>query len=959
MRARVLALVAAVCLWSGTASGDAGMVGFDGGVTPDGFGLVVEPTYLYLGTTSPGLPLQDTFTVTNTESLQSITINSLYRPSAQCAAFTLTPLVPRTMAPLQADTWTVTFTASTPGYYSCHVEFNDTDSNEDFIDLYAEVTAPMMSVSPTSLMFGTVPTGDTEYRAFYITNNGSSDLTITSLVASGSTEFEVMDPGTPFTVSAHGGIATIYVTYAPIDAGLDTGMVVVNGDDPNNPSDTVTWSGTGDDSGTGNYLDVTPDPLDFLDVDVGSSGDQDVTLSARNTGTITVTNLAITGPAASTFTIEAHGCTGTQSCDVSLSVGPVIADPVGTTIRCTPTSPYTKVATLTVTSDAANSPTSSTLTCNGVGPDIRVSPTSLAFGTVRLGQDATLPVRVENAGNATLTYSLMVSGVTEYAAMPACGTGCLLGPGEYQDHAIVFSPTAIGPRNASLIVMSDDPMEMVSSVSLTGSGGGGVLTLVQPAGGTLAFGTIPVDTTSATRSIQVRNDGNMNLKISSIEVSSTTAFDVAGVTPPPDLILAPTQSHTLTASCTPPAVADYTSTVTIGSDAPINPQRQVMMSCAGIDSDLVAMPAPIGFDPTRVGDTDTVGVTITNSSGSTVSLQSLTASPGVFTILNAPSLPLSLAAGADTSLDVRFTPTADGDLPGTLTIGQSSGDPLVVNLLGPGRVASFAVSPDSHDFGMVCAGSSVVKRFSVTSTGSADFQIEQPGLVDPDVVFELAMINPSEGDYPWTVTPSGTVTVDVTASPTTASADGTLELRTDVDDGDVDVALAIIGISDGVGIGPATVDFGPVAVDGVSTPEEVGLANCDAEPLLVTALSLTGADAAAFAIGGTLPPPDLTVPVAGTQRWTVVFRPTRAGAHSANLLITHAQGTGTIPLFGMGDVGDPDAGPGGSVDAGTDPGFDTTSYYACWCRAGGGARPEAAAPIVLAFVLVLRRRRRR
>jgi uncharacterized protein (TIGR03382 family) len=92
----------------------------------------------------------------------------------------------------------------------------------------------------------------------------------------------------------------------------------------------------------------------------------------------------------------------------------------------------------------------------------------------------------------------------------------------------------------------------------------------------------------------------------------------------------------------------------------------------------------------------------------------------------------------------------------------------------------------------------------------------------------------------------------------------------------------------------------------------------------------------------------------GTVRWTVVFRPTRAGANQANLEITHAGGTTVVPLDGFGGVDPPDAGPGG-VDGGN--GFETSSYYACKCN-GGGAGPGGAAPLLLAFAMVLRRRRR-
>jgi MYXO-CTERM domain-containing protein len=97
------------------------------------------------------------------------------------------------------------------------------------------------------------------------------------------------------------------------------------------------------------------------------------------------------------------------------------------------------------------------------------------------------------------------------------------------------------------------------------------------------------------------------------------------------------------------------------------------------------------------------------------------------------------------------------------------------------------------------------------------------------------------------------------------------------------------------------------------------------------------------------------VPIASAIRWTVVFSPTRTGAHSATLVIAHDGGMLTVPLAGMGATDAPDAGPGGpSGDGG--PELDGTSYYACSCRAP--ASPGGAAVIALAILLAVRRRRR-
>ena len=82
---------------------------------------------------------------------------------------------------------------------------------------------------------------------------------------------------------------------------------------------------------------------------------------------------------------------GAQASQFSLVAPPSTPFPVapagsqGIAVRCTPTSLGPKSATLTVGSDADGGTNSVSLQCNGVAPDIDVSPTLLAFGAQRVG----------------------------------------------------------------------------------------------------------------------------------------------------------------------------------------------------------------------------------------------------------------------------------------------------------------------------------------------------------------------------------------------------------------------------------------------------------------------------------------------------------------------------------------------------------------------------------------------
>jgi MYXO-CTERM domain-containing protein len=388
----------------------------------------------------------------------------------------------------------------------------------------------------------------------------------------------------------------------------------------------------------------------------------------------------------------------------------------------------------------------------------------------------------------------------------------------------------------------------------------------------------------------------------------------------------------------------------------VMPSRTVTFTCRGITADLAATPAPVLFDPTRVGASTVERVTIRNTGNVSTTISSLGASPGSFSLEQGPSLPLTLAARATFSVDVRFTPTDDGDVEGMLVVTPQSGDPLSVALRGPGRVASFTLEPPQGDLGTVCIGQSMVQRFTLTSTGSADIEVSRPEIRGGGEIFELTTIEPAASAYPATLAPTATATIDVTATPTAPTSTATLRIATDVTpDGTVEVPLTVAAIADGVGVAPGMVDFGALPVEQTSEPIAVSLSNCGDAPLPILDLDITGDDAAAFDVGGTIPPPAISVPIASSMRWTVVFTPTRPGAHSAQLVIGHDGGMLTVPLTGMGATDAPDAGPGGPTgDGGAE--LDGTSYYACSCRAP--ASPGAAAVIALAILLAVRRRRR-
>jgi hypothetical protein len=921
-----------------------------------GNGLLVDPTVLALGETGPGVELTGEVAITNTEAATVLNVTGVNQPdTAGCASFRLEPpaALPIAMQPAERDRWSVSFTGTVLGDHECTIDILDDDGNADFVTLSATVVAPVMTVQPPVVGFGEIAVGSEASQTVSISNDGTAPLIIGAVDVAGSAELTVAAPDLPLTIAAR-TTEILTVTYRPGAAGTDMATLTIRGDDPAHPSADVALSGTGVAVTTAPHLVLSPNPVELGSAAVGSNAD--ATLTIRNDGdqAAAVSRLEITGPNAAELTVEALGCSGTQRCDTSESIAP--DGQLAVRLRCTPGYAGAKAGTVVITSTASNTPTSAALRCTGTAPDIEVTPTSLGFGTTRVGAPKALTVTVRNTGNARLEYTIarIGTGGADYTLSPPCSGSCALAAGASTAHTVTFVPSAIGDRNASLTITSNDPLEPTRAVTLTGVGGGGVLTQVSPVGGTLPFGDIPVGIDSSPQPLILRNDGNLNLRLTGISLQSAAGFSLTGTRPPPDVVLAPGRSHRVDVVCSPTAAASLTGSVRVTSDAVMARDRMIALTCRGVMADLAATPAPIAFEPTRVGASVVAQVTVRNTGNTAATIAQLAAAPAAFSLENGPVLPTELAPRASFTVDVRFTPVADGDVEGALTVTPQAGDPLAVALRGPARVASFTVEPATGDLGTVCQGQSIVQRFALTSTGSADIEVATPTLAG-DSAFRLGLLAPAAGDYPALLAPSAAVTVDVTATPGPTPATGILRFATDVaTEGTVEIPLAVQAIAGGVAVSPGELTVETVAVGERSAPATVTLSNCAEAPLQVLDLDIGGPDAAAFDVGGMLPPPAIAVPVASQIRWTVVFSPERVGSHTAMLTIVHAGGTLTVPL--IAEASDGSGGPG-SPDAGSGAGVDDTSYYACSCRAPGGGGAGGGALVLVVF-LVLRRRAR-
>jgi parallel beta-helix repeat protein len=251
-------------------------------------------------------------------------------------------------------------------------------NSDDPTPVYPPYPASAVTVAPSALSFGAQADGTTSAaQTVTVSNPTSSAASVASISASG----DFAQTNTCGSSIAANGSCTVSVTFTPTAGGTQTGSLTVNA---GGVTDTVSLTGTG--IAPGPVLNASPAGLSFAGTVVGStSATQTVTITNTGTTAATVSGVSVTGAFSETNNCASIAVNG--SCTATVSF--------------TPTAGGTNTGTLTVTSNANNSPTTVSLTGNGI-----TSTTNIALNqpiTASSDESSTYDAAMANDGN-TSTY---------------------------------------------------------------------------------------------------------------------------------------------------------------------------------------------------------------------------------------------------------------------------------------------------------------------------------------------------------------------------------------------------------------------------------------------------------------------------------------------------------------------------------------------------------------------------
>jgi len=334
------------------------------------------------GTTSPSQAV--TLTNATPNSLTNIAITITGANASDFAQTNTCPTAPPTLSSAATCTINVTFTPSTTSNESATLNVADSaSSSPQTVALTGTGTVPPpgVTLSPTSLNFGTFTQGTaSSAQTFTLSNNSAAAITITSpgITVTGSNAGDFAIQSTSTCPAVNGTLAAsttciINIIFTPSTTSSESATLSVSDTDSSSPQ-TASLSGTG--TAPSGAVTLAPSTLSFGNVNLNTTSPaQTATLSNTKTTTLTITSVTFTGPNATDFA-QSNTC------------GTSLAATTGTctiSIKFTPTTTAAESAMLTVTDSDSTSPQTVALSGTGVatGPDFTISatPSSATVGT--------------------------------------------------------------------------------------------------------------------------------------------------------------------------------------------------------------------------------------------------------------------------------------------------------------------------------------------------------------------------------------------------------------------------------------------------------------------------------------------------------------------------------------------------------------------------------------------------
>jgi len=725
----------------------------------------LNPTAINFGKVSVGKPATQTVSVSNAGTVAINITQATFSNTQFSLAGTSLPMA---LGVGQSGTFAVAVDPTAAGNVTGTVTVTgDAGSPPVVASLAATAVAatqPQLSVTPTSIDFGTVSNGLKGTANLALNNLGSADLTISMITLTG-TAFGISGITTPKTISA-GQSAQATVTFSPTTAGAASGSIAIVSNDPTNPTLNIPLSGTGSAAPTG-QLSASPTSLSFGSVAIGSSPTQQVTLTNTGNAVVQISNISPSGAGFAVSGLTAPATLNpSQTATLTVSFAPAAVGSV--------------TGSVVVTSNANGSPLTIALSGTGAQAGLSVTPASFNFGSVVEGQTKSQSFAVANTGTATLTISQIAANGSGFS-ISGLNAPATIAAGQSTTFNALFAPTAAGSLSGSVVISSNAP-NSPNAVALSGTGVAASATLsANPT--SVSFTGINVGSSSS-KTVTITNSGNTSLTISQVTVNAKD-FTESGISTP--LTLSAGQNVVMNVSFTPTASEQISGNITVATSQ--GTSAVVPVSGGGVQAALTIIPSSVSFGNVSVGSPNSQTVQLTDSGTGVLTISQVSASGTGFST-SALSLPLSLNPSQSTTFNVQFAPASAGSVTGSVSVvSNAPNSPAAIPLTGTGVASTMVLSFSTTNlsFGSVNTGTSAAQTVTVTNTGNANVAISS--VAASGTGFSLSGAN-----TPVTLTPTQSLTFSVIFAPTVAgNATGSVTVTSNATGSPATIALSGTG----------------------------------------------------------------------------------------------------------------------------------------------------------------------
>lgn len=410
---------------------------------------------------------------------------------------------------------------------------------------------------------------------------------------------------------------------------------------------------------------------------------------------------------------------------------------------------------------------------------------------------------------------------------------------------------------------------------------------------------------STAQTVTVTSVGNTAVTFTGFTISGTNAADFAITANTCGATLASGVSCQISVTFTPSAAGSRTASLNLADDATGSPQS---VALSGTSSTIVftLRPGAITFPVITVGSSSgAVTVTVTNIGIASATISSIAiggANPTDFPI-GSKTCGTTLAASASCTVNVSFTPKANGIRTATLLLTDTAaGSPQAVPLTGTAQSATqnLIFSPTSLVLGSVNLGALAVSPVSVTNYGTNPVTFTSASISGANPSdFAIASSNCS------VLASTSSCAIYIAFRPAASGLRSAILVVQDNAPGSPQsVPLFGTGVPPApiLSFSPSAVNFAPQGV-GSSTSASLTVTNYGSMGASFSSFALTGTNAADFFLSANSCPTGTTLLTPSTSCYiSISFTPSAAGVRTASLVITD-NATGSPQIVSLSGTG--------------------------------------------------------